>query len=426
MSPLPTGEGRNKTDSYFLNDPSYEQCQGQMEEKAMLAYDNSKRFALTLCTARLLFVVTTSLLFVVAARLEAATVVSPPDLGLEDTDGDILFIYRKPYPERPPVDIPESTLRWQEVHPASAFESLGPGPLRITQMAWRPDVSVFEPIRNDWEGFRLLLATTDAGLLEDTFAENWGPRGATEVFFGTLTLQTDGSPRGPGLPHDFDYVIEFERPFTYYPDEGDLLFDASLEVLTNYPWVWMDAQLTGEYIGANPLGPIARNRAPGLFVTEFTAVPEPTADFDGDGDVDGDDVDALVGEIVAGTNDWAFDLSADGAVNNADLSQWLVDVATANGFAAPLLPGDANLDGSVDSADLNSLALSWHQEIALWSAGDFTADGVVNSGDLNELALNWRRSIPIGTSASAPVPEPSSLFLTVVGLALAWRRRRCN
>ena len=391
----------------------------------MLAYDNPKRFSSALCTTSILFVVTTSFLFAVATRTDAATVVSPPDLGLEDTDGDIRFIYRNPYPDHPP-EVPPSTLRWQEVHPASAFESLGPGPLRITQMAWRPDISVYEPISNVWEGFRLLLSTADAGLSDDTFAENWGPRGATEVFFGTLTLQTDGSTRGPGLPHEFDYVIDFERPFIYYPNEGDLLFDASLEALTDYPWVWIDAQRTGEYIGANPIRERARTRAPGLFVTEFTVVPEPTADFDRDGDVDGDDVDALVGEIVAGTNDSAFDLSADGAVNNADLTQWLGDVATANGFATPLLPGDANLDGSVDSADLNRLALSWRQEIALWSAGDFTADGVVNSGDLNELALNWQTSIPVGISASAPVPEPSAWLLTVVGLALAWRRPRCS
>ena len=141
-----------------------------------------------------------------------------------------------------------------------------------------------------------------------------------------------------------------------------------------------------------------------------TNVTEPSADFDGDGDMDTDDVDALVGEIVAGTNESTFDLSADGVVNNADLSQWLKDAATNNGFNAPYLLGDANLNGSVDSGDLNNLALSWRQDIALWSAGDFNANGVVNAGDLNELALHWRESIP---SAASAVPEPAAATLAV-------------
>ena len=232
----------------------------------------------TLTTSRTVFgcVAATSLILLVAVGNEAATVVSPPGFGLEDTDGDIVFFFREPYGIEPP-DVPMSTVRWQELHPASAFDSMGPGPLEITQIAWRPDASVFEPISNDWEGFHLLLATTDVGRLDDTFSENYGPRGAADVFFGTLTLQTDGTTRGPGLPHDFDYVIELDEPFFYYPDEGDLLIDASLEVLTDYPWVWVDAHRTGEYIGANPIRPIARTRAPGLFVTEFTVVPEPTA-----------------------------------------------------------------------------------------------------------------------------------------------------
>ena len=67
---------------------------------------------------------------------------------------------------------------------------------------------------------------------------------------------------------------------------------------------------------------------------------------------------------------------------------------------------------------LNNLALSWRQEVALWSAGDFTADGIVNSSDLNGLALNWQQSIP---SAASPegVPEPSGMVLLCVGALLA-------
>ena len=82
------------------------------------------------------------------------------------------------------------------------------------------------------------------------------------------------------------------------------------------------------------------------------------------------------------------------------------------------------MNGVVDAADLNAMALNWRQDVALWSGGDFTADGVVDSADLNALALNWRHSIPMASSFTAPVPEPSALLLTFVGLALAWQRTR--
>ena len=154
------------------------------------------------------------------------------------------------------------------------------------------------------------------------------------------------------------------------------------------------------------------------FVAKFTDLSGPGADCDGDGDVDGDDVDAIIGDIINGTNDLAYDLATDGKVDKWDLSRWLSDAAAENGFDAPYLAGDANLDGTVDSTDLNNLALNWRQDVALWTAGDFTADGVVNSADLNALALNWRQSIPTAASSKASVPETSTMLLFVVGFPL--------
>jgi hypothetical protein len=143
-------------------------------------------------------------------------------------------------------------------------------------------------------------------------------------------------------------------------------------------------------------------------------------DFDGSGIVDVMDIDALVGEIVAGANGALFDLSGEGIVDDTDLAQWLLGAATHNGFSNAYLTGDSNLDGFVNSTDLTNLALNWQQEAARWSAGNFTAsDGIVSSADLNKLALNWQQSIPFAATVSSPVPEPSVLLLAVVGLALA-------
>ena len=66
----------------------------------------------------------------------------------------------------------------------------------------------------------------------------------------------------------------------------------------------------------------------------------------------------------------------------------------------------------------HSLAVSWRQDVALWSAGDFTPDGNVNSANLNGLALNWQESIPSAASPES-VPERSGIAILLVGAFLA-------
>jgi hypothetical protein len=75
------------------------------------------------------------------------------------------------------------------------------------------------------------------------------------------------------------------------------------------------------------------------------------------------DVDLLVNAIINGGNDVAFDLNGDSFVNTADLTKWLADAATENGFAGPYLPGDANVDGTVDAADLNLVGINWQANV---------------------------------------------------------------
>jgi hypothetical protein len=56
----------------------------------------------------------------------------------------------------------------------------------------------------------------------------------------------------------------------------------------------------------------------GRNIVRITPLP---GDINLDGTLGVEDVNALVGEIIAGTNDSVFDLTADGAVDNADLKQ---------------------------------------------------------------------------------------------------------
>lgn len=138
-------------------------------------------------------------------------------------------------------------------------------------------------------------------------------------------------------------------------------------------------------------------------------------DFNSDLAIDGVDIDALMNEVAAGTNNTSFDLNSDGVVDDGDRDAWLAIAGPANGFTGPLLIGDSNLDGTIDAADLNAIALRWQTDNADWTKGNYS--GANNdAGDLNAMALNWQQTVSpaVAASATQAVPEPSSHFLLVV------------
>lgn len=57
------------------------------------------------------------------------------------------------------------------------------------------------------------------------------------------------------------------------------------------------------------------------------------------------------------------------------------------------LPGDINLDGCVDSIDLNIIGLFWNTEGNTRAEGDLTGDGVVDARDLNVIGLYWQQCL---------------------------------
>ncbi len=156
---------------------------------------------------------------------------------------------------------------------------------------------------------------------------------------------------------------------------------------------------------------------------ENLAIDGFTCDFNSDSLCNGEDIDLLGKEIIAGTNNSGFDLTGDGLVNLADQDEWRSIAAERNGFAAPYLNGDADLDGSVLASDLNAVGRNWRGTPDPWSDGDFNADGTVDAGDLNLLGLNWQQSI-LPAAAGEAVPEPSGLALLMIAVfALVIRRR---
>lgn len=158
-----------------------------------------------------------------------------------------------------------------------------------------------------------------------------------------------------------------------------------------------------------------------LFGFRVASIPEPTSrplDLNLDSNIDVMDIDALIERVVAGTHPSGFDLNDDGLVDTNDRDHWLSAAASEKGFVFPFLLGDANLDGSVNAADLNQLGQNWLTSPNTWQLGNFTADGRIDANDLNELGQNWQMSIPLAASLES-VPEPTGMPLLFVSAFLA-------
>ena len=143
------------------------------------------------------------------------------------------------------------------------------------------------------------------------------------------------------------------------------------------------------------------------------AQPTPSGDFDADGDLDCDDVNALTTAIANSDNDFAFDLTGDGHVDNSDLSFWLTEVYGT-------LPADGNLDRSVDASDFNIWNSNKFTNNSNFCDGDYNADGVVDASDFNawnENKFQAASRIPflgeLVASESAAVPVAEEVNLSI-------------
>lgn len=90
------------------------------------------------------------------------------------------------------------------------------------------------------------------------------------------------------------------------------------------------------------------------------------------------------------------------------------------------VPGDADLSGTVDFADLLALAQSYDAD-ASWASGDFTGDGVAGFEDLLVLAQRYGSGEALSSDwalARSVVPEPASMVAGLASIVLLARRTR--
>lgn len=143
-------------------------------------------------------------------------------------------------------------------------------------------------------------------------------------------------------------------------------------------------------------------------------------DFDGDGALDVDDINLLVGESAAGAGAGEFDLTGDSMVDQDDITVWVNELKGT-------WIGDSDLDGEFNSGDLVAVFTTGkfeNGETANWSEGDWTGDGFFDSSDF-VFAFQSGGYEQGPRVAVAAVPEPSTAIMTLIAtFALATSRRK--
>lgn len=235
----------------------------------------------------------------------------------------------------------------------------------------------------------------------------------------TNTTFLEGIPDGE--PVDFS--------LSYNPDEGDGAFTF---VIGEEPEVFLELDSFARESGAtlNAFGVFTSTHGGGarpdsmeIFIDDVTytslAAPSLEGDFNLNGELDTEDIDLLSKEVATPTGDLSFDLNSDGVVDDQDRTVWVHDLKMT-------WFGDADLSGEFNSADFVQVFAAGKYEDAdvgnaSWSEGDWDGNMEFDSGDL--VVAFQDGGFEVGPRAPAAVPEPTSTFMFLVCTWIVLGRR---
>ncbi|MEM7313011.1 MAG: hypothetical protein AAF497_07650 [Planctomycetota bacterium] len=140
-------------------------------------------------------------------------------------------------------------------------------------------------------------------------------------------------------------------------------------------------------------------------------------DYNADGMLGCEDIDALGAAIRSGSNDSQFDLDGNGSVDSDDYSYWVTSVRGT-------VIGDANLDGQTDVSDFNLWNANRFTSGTGWCSGDFNGDGTTDVLDFN--LWNANKFTAADGASPASVPEPTGQILVLLAIAFGSMILRAN
>ena len=146
-----------------------------------------------------------------------------------------------------------------------------------------------------------------------------------------------------------------------------------------------------------------------MFLIPSIATAQIPGDHNLNGVLDAADLDL---QAHAFSNGWdpSYDLNNDGLIDPQDRAMWVHDLKNT-------WFGDANLDGEFLSGDLVQVFVAGKYETsqpAMWEEGDWNGDMLFGSGDMVLAFIDC--GYETCGKPPKPVPEPSALTLLAVGL----------
>ncbi|MEM7315028.1 MAG: hypothetical protein AAF497_17920 [Planctomycetota bacterium] len=150
------------------------------------------------------------------------------------------------------------------------------------------------------------------------------------------------------------------------------------------------------------------NSVPATLMLDYSILE--IGDFDGSGELDSPDIDAITRAMLDNTYDVDLDLDGNGVIDQEDRRIWVEDLKET-------FFGDANLDQVVYFSDFNIWNGNKFTDDYRWGSGNFNGDEVVDTSDFNSWNANKFQS---NTDA---VPEPDGMPWAFVAILLLIVRR---